>query len=593
MNDRRTTGRAGTFRRTDSRPRRGSVLYVVLVIIALLTLAAYQFSEIMLVETTASDMYARRAQTRAYADSGVERVLAALGNRQLVTGDNVTEVNLYANTALFHGVVENPGAENPRIIGRFSVVSPVETDAYCRQYRFGLADESGKLNLNTLTTVAGNDEEGQLRAQNMLMQIPGMTMDIADAILDWIDSDDTVRQYGAELGDYAALGYEPSNGPMLSLDELLLVRGVTPQMVFGFDTNRNGVVDPQEEIAANAAGATTPAARLGWSAYLTVQSKESNKSLAREDKINVNDGVLTDLYDRLVQDLADANIGDPKEIAKFIVAYRLYGPVTPEGQNEDSPTAGQPLASGSSSTPSGGSGGGTQLNAQAVTQAAQSAAKAAQSGSGGQQSTTRDGMDLSGGAKFTINSLYELVDVEVNAQINNASTTLKSPWSSANLTQMWPQVLEKLTTTSNAYIQGRVNVNQARVEVLTAVISAVDEFQDDPNLAADLARKITQNAMIDDSGNPVTSAIATRQSTAWLVTQGLVTIQQMRQLDRYLTTRGDVYRAQVIGFFDEGGPATRVEAVFDATFNPPRVIFQRDLTDLGKGFTPKQLVPLQ
>jgi hypothetical protein len=58
----------------------------------------------------------------------------------------------------------------------------------------------------------------------------------------------------------------------------------------------------------------------------------------------------------------------------------------------------------------------------------------------------------------------------------------------------------------------------------------------------------------------------------------------MRQLDPYVTGRGDVYRIQSLGYFDAGGPVTRLEAVLDATRQPPKLACLRDLTDLGRGY---------
>jgi len=42
------------------------------------------------------------------------------------------------------------------------------------------------------------------------------------------------------------LGTRIKSGPYDSLNELLLVRGVTPELLFGKDKNRNGVIDPDE-----------------------------------------------------------------------------------------------------------------------------------------------------------------------------------------------------------------------------------------------------------------------------------------------------------------------------------------------------------
>ena len=63
----------------------------------------------------------------------------------------------------------------------------------------------------------------------------------------------------------------------------------------------------------------------------------------------------------------------------------------------------------------------------------------------------------------------------------------------------------------------------------------------------------------------------------------------MAQLDPYLTARGAVYRAQSVGYFDEGGPFVRLEAVIDGSIDPPRIVTIRDLTELGRGFSRQQL----
>jgi len=59
---------------------------------------------------------------------------------------------------------------------------------------------------------------------------------LVDSMLDWIDADDIPHLYGAEVGDYGAAGGPlrlPRNGPFESVDELLLVKNITPQMLEG------------------------------------------------------------------------------------------------------------------------------------------------------------------------------------------------------------------------------------------------------------------------------------------------------------------------------------------------------------------------
>ena len=58
---------------------------------------------------------------------------------------------------------------------------------------------------------------------------------VSDSILDWIDPDDMPRAAGAESDYYQGLAvpYYAKNAPIDDLSELLLVKGVTPEMYWG------------------------------------------------------------------------------------------------------------------------------------------------------------------------------------------------------------------------------------------------------------------------------------------------------------------------------------------------------------------------
>jgi len=58
---------------------------------------------------------------------------------------------------------------------------------------------------------------------------------IVDAILDWRDQDDETRINGAERDHYLSEtpAYEPRNGPFMSVEELLLVRGISEELFYG------------------------------------------------------------------------------------------------------------------------------------------------------------------------------------------------------------------------------------------------------------------------------------------------------------------------------------------------------------------------
>lgn len=130
----------------------------------------------------------------------------------------------------------------------------------------GPEDPHSKVNINRMT---GDD----------LLQLSGMTEDVAAAIIDWIDQDDLVSEFGAETGFYnrADYPYQTRNGWIRSLEELELVAGVDPQALRGEDWNLNGRLDSNENDGDeswppdNADGVLDG----GWSDIITAESVDS------------------------------------------------------------------------------------------------------------------------------------------------------------------------------------------------------------------------------------------------------------------------------------------------------------------------------
>ena len=304
-----------TPRRTPR--RRAVVLLAVLVVVVLLSLAAYQYSELMTAEFHAASSHARALQAKSAADSGVWYAAALLGD-----ADNLSTLsgNPYDNATTFQDVpisADSSGSGDDSADQRrqmmFSLLSVRDADdplVTTQAYRFGVVDEAGKINLNALLQLDSTGNAGS----TMLMLLPNMTQDVANAILDWMDPDDTPRASGAESDYYSSLNppYQCKNGPLDSLEELLLVQGVTPQLLFGNDRNRNGTLDPGEDIYGQGQ------VDRGWSAYLTVYSRESNVDARGNPRIYLNDSNLTELSTNLTTALGQS-------LANFIIAYRLYG----------------------------------------------------------------------------------------------------------------------------------------------------------------------------------------------------------------------------------------------------------------------------
>lgn len=138
------------------------------------------------------------------------------------------------------------------------------------------------------------------------------------------------------------------------------------------------------------------------------------------------------------------------------------------------------------------------------------------------------------------------------------------------------KLLDKTTTQQGTELPARVNVNTAPREVLLALPGIVEADVD-----AIISKRPTYL-----NGDAPDAQFAT---PAWLISDNTLTVQKLQGLERYITARTQVYRVQSLGYFDEGGPMARIEAVIDANQGKPRIVYYRDLTDLGRSIDPRNL----
>jgi len=127
-------------------------------------------------------------------------------------------------------------------------------------------DEAGKVNINT--------------APRSVLEALFGSREIADCIVDWRDDDDQPEALGAEARYYSGLRdpYRPRNGPFVTVGELLLVRGVTEELLSApigedgrplkdmltvYSTDQNVAVDGKERMDIRTAGRDQLKSRLG------------------------------------------------------------------------------------------------------------------------------------------------------------------------------------------------------------------------------------------------------------------------------------------------------------------------------------------
>ena len=103
-----------------------------------------------------------------------------------------------------------------------------------------IEDEKGKIPLNKLVIdgVLNKDIETvllQLLKQPEFKLEGNKAAEIVDAIIDWIDEDETIHGMGAESSYYATLNppYSAKNAQLDCIEELLMIRGIDPKLFSG------------------------------------------------------------------------------------------------------------------------------------------------------------------------------------------------------------------------------------------------------------------------------------------------------------------------------------------------------------------------
>jgi general secretion pathway protein K len=253
----------------------GVALIMVLWVITILSVIALEFCFAMRTEVKITKNFKEEVQLYAIAEGGVQRAIAELifkhdariqQMRKTLKGEEIPpEKKEWVTDGRLYSLSFDQGLNELRIMG-----------------------EAGKVNINVVS-------EKTLR--NILTQL-GLgeeTRDIVtDSILDWRDPDDFKRLNGAENDYYQSLKepYNCKNGNFDSIEELLLVRGITPELFYGRKPIKKEEAGPRLD-------------RIGLKDIFSIYSSG--------EQIDINSATLPVL--RVV-------LGIPKEIADRLVKAR-------------------------------------------------------------------------------------------------------------------------------------------------------------------------------------------------------------------------------------------------------------------------------
>jgi type II secretory pathway component PulK len=98
-----------------------------------------------------------------------------------------------------------------------------------------IRDEQSKINASIASNEFGTPTI-HYRILERFFRNLGLTSEYAESILDWVDSDNNKLPNGAETFDYYSTlpnPYKAKNGPLDSIEELLMIKNFTPEIYYG------------------------------------------------------------------------------------------------------------------------------------------------------------------------------------------------------------------------------------------------------------------------------------------------------------------------------------------------------------------------
>jgi general secretion pathway protein K len=205
---------------------RGMALMVVLWLLTFLSVVFTAFMFSMRTELAAAGNFKEEAEAYFLAEAGVYRAAA-----EIINADR----NVPPNSSLYDALDEhwhiNPAAYEGVLLGR-------------GRYWVTVNDEESKIPLN-----GASDPVLRRLLSNSGVKDERLLSVIVDSIQDWRDADNLHRLNGAEDDYYLSLPvpYKAKNGNFEAIDELLLVKGMTPEILYG-NASREGRATPEAQF---------------------------------------------------------------------------------------------------------------------------------------------------------------------------------------------------------------------------------------------------------------------------------------------------------------------------------------------------------
>ncbi|MGV7931226.1 MAG: general secretion pathway protein GspK [Spirochaetota bacterium] len=207
----------------------GYVLVIVLLVISLLVAISSEFIITAQTNVRYIGRFSESLRARTIARAGVNLAVA------LLEADKKG-----AASGLLSGVSTNTNVDSFQDIWAIDLPPlPIEGG----HLKIEITDENSKININALANEVVDRSPYYTVAQRFFLNM-ALPMDLADALIDWVDIDDSRFPYGAESSDFylaQARPYRAKNGAMDSIQEMLMVKGITPEIYYGLGGGNFGM----------------------------------------------------------------------------------------------------------------------------------------------------------------------------------------------------------------------------------------------------------------------------------------------------------------------------------------------------------------
>lgn len=232
---------------------KGIALLMVIWVLIILMVIVLSFSYMSKTESSLALAFKERTEKKLAAEAGIERGITEIFYR-----------NAYKNQNIIAKEKEAWKTDGTRYSDKLGDMS----------YTVSILDESGKVDINAVSEVI---------LKNLLLNTGIKDEDadtIVDSVMDWKDPDDLVRLHGAESDYYMSLPapYKAKNAPFDAVEELLLVKGMTREILYG-TSGKKGLID-----------------------FLTVNSKNAliNVNAAAREVLTAIPGITPEIADGII-----------------------------------------------------------------------------------------------------------------------------------------------------------------------------------------------------------------------------------------------------------------------------------------------------